>query len=104
MCEESVCKPLDIICKTCLESGYFPSQWKKAKVVVPVHEKGEKETIKNYPPVSLLLICAEIFQRIIFNNMIKYFAENNLISPNLSGFRPGDSITQLLSINLEILR
>ena len=36
--------------------------------------------------------------------MIKYFAENNLISPHLPGFRPGDSITQLLSINREILR
>ena len=36
--------------------------------------------------------------------MIKYFAENNLISPHLPGFRPGDSITQLLSINHEILR
>ena len=52
----------------------------------------------------MLPICAEIFERIIFNNMIKYFAENNLISPHLPGFRPGDSITQLLSINHEILR
>ena len=30
--------------------------------------------------------------------MIEYFAENNLISQNISGFRPVDSINQLLSI------
>ena len=36
--------------------------------------------------------------------MTKYFAENKLISPNLSGFRSGDSFTQLLSINHEVLR
>ena len=49
MCEESVCKPLDIICKTCLESGCFPSEWKKAKVVVPVHEKGRNKLLKTIP-------------------------------------------------------
>ena len=30
--------------------------------------------------------------------MTEYFAENNLISQNISGFRPVDSINQLLSI------
>ena len=36
--------------------------------------------------------------------MIEYFAENNLISPNPSRFRPAYSINQLLSINHEILK
>ena len=35
--------------------------------------------------------------------MFKFFIDNNLISPNQSGFRPGDScINQLLSITHEI--
>ena len=35
--------------------------------------------------------------------MLKYFLNNNLISPKQSGFRPGDScINQLLSITLDI--
>ena len=35
--------------------------------------------------------------------MLKYFSDNNLISPRQSGFRPGDScINQLLSITHDI--
>ena len=35
--------------------------------------------------------------------MFKFFIENELISPNQSGFKPGDScINQLLSITHEI--
>ena len=35
--------------------------------------------------------------------MLKYFLDNNLISPKQSGFRPGDScINQLLSITHDI--
>ena len=34
----SIRKPLEIIFKSCLESGIFPREWKKANVV-PVHKK-----------------------------------------------------------------
>ena len=57
------------------------------------------KNIKNYRPVSLLPICSKIFERIMYNNMLKYFLNNNLITPKQSGFRPSDScINQLLSI------
>ena len=59
-----------------------------------------RQTKYHYRPVSLLSICSKIFERIIYNNMLKYFLDNNLISPKQSGFRPGgDScINQLLPI------
>ena len=37
-----VSKSLDIICKICLESGEFLSEWKKVKVV-PVYKKERKK-------------------------------------------------------------
>ena len=33
ICDESICKPLRIIFRSCLENGKFPSEWKKANVV-----------------------------------------------------------------------
>ena len=59
--------------------------------------------MRNYRPVSLLPICGKIFERLIFNELFNFLLENNLISPNQSGFKPGDScINQLLSITHEI--
>ena len=59
--------------------------------------------INNYRPISLLPICSKIFERLIFNELFRFFIENNLISQHQSGFKPGDScINQLLSITHEI--
>ena len=45
-------KPLELIFRYCIESGKFPSNWKKANVV-PVHEKRDKQVLKNYHPRNL---------------------------------------------------
>ena len=46
----------------------FSQQYKLRKAnLVPIHEKGDKQVI-NYRPVSLLLICGENFEKMIFND------------------------------------
>ena len=91
------CKPLESIFKTCLRNGRFPLEWEKTNVV-PFHKKGDKQTIKNYRPVSLLRICGKIFEHLLYGTMFDFISKNNLLSPNQSEFGPGDScINQLLS-------
>ena len=71
--------------------------------MVAVPEKGDTQILKNYLPVSLLPICGKVFERLIYNSLFEYFIENDLISPNQSGFKPGDSCTnQLISITHQI--
>ena len=102
ICDDSICKPLKLIFQSCLESGKFPSEWKKANVV-PVHKKGDKQILKNCRPISLLPITGKILEKLLSDRMFEFFTENNLISDNQSGFKPGDScINQLLSITHEI--
>ena len=38
ICVDSILKPLELIFKSCIESGKFPIKWRKANVV-PVHKK-----------------------------------------------------------------
>ena len=72
---------------------------------MPIHKKGDKETLKNYRPVFLLPICGKIFERLIYNEMFGFFLDKGLISANQSGFKPGDScINQLLSITHNIYK
>ena len=73
--------------------------------VVPIHKKSDKQILKNYRPVSLLPICGKIFECLIYNSLFEYFIDNNLISPNQSGFKPHDSCAnQLISITHEIYK
>ena len=81
ICGDSMYEPLETIFREALLTGVFPSKWKKGNIV-PVHKKRDKQNIKNYRPVSLLPICGKIFERLIFNEMFKFFTCNNLISPN----------------------
>ena len=51
ICGNSICKPLQLILRYCIENGKFPSEWKKANLV-PVHKKSNRQTLENYRPVS----------------------------------------------------
>ena len=66
-------------------------------------KNGNKQTSKNYRPVSLLPIYGKIFECLIYNSLFEFFIANELISSSQSGFKPGDScVNQLLSFTHEI--
>ena len=102
ICGTSISKPLRIIFRKCLETGYFPQSWKQANII-PIHKKNSKQDVKNYRPISLLPICGKMFEKIIFDKLYDYVFSNNLINDRQSGFRKNDStIKQLLSITHDI--
>ena len=77
ICDTSICKPSELIFRSCLKSGKFPTEWEKANVV-------------QYRPISLPPVAGKIFERILYNKMYEFFTEDNLISPNQSDFTPGE--------------
>ena len=100
--DESICRPLGIIFRSCLQNGKFPSEWKKANVV-PVFKKSIE--LKNYRPIFLLLVSSKIFERLLYDSMFKIFTKNSLICQKQSGFKLGDSCTnQFLSITHQIYK
>ena len=99
---DPILKPLELIFHLCIEYGKFPIEWKEANVV-PVYKKNYKQLIENYRPILLLPVCSKIIEGLIYNRMFDFFTENELISHNQSGFKPGDScINQLLCITHDI--
>ena len=85
-CDKAIFKPLHLIFSSCIESGIFPPECKKANVVL-IHKRDDKENVKNYRPVSLLPILGKIFECLIYNEMYSFFIEKDLISSNQSGFK-----------------
>ena len=43
ICTDSICKLLELIFKSCIESRKFSIEWRKANVV-PVHKKNKKNS------------------------------------------------------------
>ena len=53
ICDNIICKPLELIFKQAFTTGVFSLEWKKGNIV-PCYKKGDKQNIKNYHPVSYL--------------------------------------------------
>ena len=66
LCGDSICQDPEIILKTFLRNATFPLESKKTNVV-PIHKKGDKETIEDYRPVSLLPIFREVFECLLYD-------------------------------------
>ena len=96
--------PLKITFTNCLRCGLFPQIWKCANVV-PVHKKNEKNLKENYRPISLLPIFGKILEKLIYDSLYSHLVSCELLNPNQSGFRPGDStINQLVSTTHTIFK
>ena len=76
ICGDPVLVPLDLIFRNIIQTGIYPDQWKHANVT-PVHKKDDKQLIKNDRPISLLPICAKLFERILFNNIYNYLNQQS---------------------------
>ena len=81
-----------------ISSQIFPDSWKVSKIV-PLHKKGELIHPQNYRPVSLLPVLSKVLERVIFEQMISYLEENQLLHPSHHGFRAGHStVTALIEM------
>ena len=81
----------------------FPTSGRRQMLFLSI--KNEKQLLKNYRPISLLPICGKVLERLLYNSMFEFFIQNNLITPNQSGFKTGDScINQLISTTHEIYK
>ena len=85
ICDSVITDLLTIIFKNCIDCGVFPDNWKMSHII-PAHKKNDKCSLNNNCLVSLLCICGEIFEIIIY--IFLFLEDNNLLNPNQSGFRP----------------
>jgi hypothetical protein len=76
-----------------LTQQYFPAAWKEA-AVVPVFKKGNRASVSNYRPISVLNNFAKLFEFIIHDH-VSHFAKFN---PNQHGFtRTKSTVTNLVT-------
>ena len=85
-----ISSPLSYICNKSILSGTFPTRLKYA-IAKPLLKKGDKENITNYRPISLLTPFSKVFERIIYDRLLKHIETNNILAVEQFGFKTSSS-------------
>ena len=68
----------------------------KIAKVSPIFKKSEKSILSKYRPISVLPCFSKILERIMYNRLYTYLAENNILFNKQFGFRAGHSTEHVL--------
>ena len=74
-CALALYEPLSHLFSLTLSQHYLPAQW-CMHLITPIHKSGDKTTVKNYRPISLLCIVSKVLERIIYDKIIGYYKIN----------------------------
>ena len=92
-CALALYKPIHHLFMLSLSQHYLPVDW-QLHLITPVYKSGDKSSVRNYRPISLLRVISKVFERIIYDKISPFVS--NLLSHCQFGFRPKHSTTQQL--------
>ena len=82
---ENIIDPLVYLSNLSFNDGIFPCELKIAKVC-PLYKAKDPMIFSNYRPISLLPIFSKIFERLMYNRLLKFLKKNNLLYKYQFGF------------------
>ena len=85
--EEVSIEGLKRVAQRSIETGKFPTCWKKAKVTA-IFKKGNKSDCSNYRPISLLSVPSKVIEHLVCSQLKVHLLEHNLQNEHQWGFRP----------------
>ena len=94
-CVEAYIKPLTHLINVSLKSGVFPSELKLAKVV-PIFKAGDTSAINNYRPISVLSFFSKVYEKIVYNHVLDFVDDNNVLYDYQYRFRHSHSTQQAI--------
>ena len=98
-CAGALYTPIHHLFAQSLLHGKLPREW-KTHLITPVFKSGDRSSVKNYRPISLLCSLSKVLERLVFDQMIIFLSPK--ISITQFGFLKGKSTQQqlLLIVNL----
>ena len=94
-CASALAAPLHHLFITSINNGIIPTEWKIHKIV-PIYKSGDKMSVKNYRPISLLCNVSKVLEGLIYDWVISTVAGS--IIPCQFGFQRNTSTQQQLLI------
>ncbi|GBM62344.1 Putative protein in type-1 retrotransposable element R1DM [Araneus ventricosus] len=75
----------------CLELGIFPTEWKKARLVLLGKPGKDPELANSYRPICLLSVISKILDKLITQRIIYLLKSKGMLKSNQHGFSTGKS-------------
>lgn len=89
-CPHSLDVVLSSLFNHCINNAYFPTIWKRAKIL-PIAKKKSAKELTDFRPISLLSNIGKLFERVIAEQLNNFCEESNVIPNNQFGFKRGHS-------------
>ena len=75
--------------------GCFPTELKEANLT-PVPKAGDKQSVKNYRPVSVIPVVAKVFEAIVHQQLYYFLERHNILKEEQTCFRPNRCTQDIL--------
>ena len=94
-CADGLYRPIHKLFTLCLSCSCIPSEW-KTHCIIPIFKSGDRSSIKNYRPISLLCCISKVLERLIYDRIMEFVSES--LSLSHFGFLRNHSCLQQLLI------
>ena len=64
--------------------------------MTPAPKSGDRHSVNNYRPISIVLILAKVLESIVHDQVYEYLESNNILNEEQAGFRPNRSTQDIL--------
>ncbi|CAB0039758.1 unnamed protein product [Trichogramma brassicae] len=85
-----------ILFNNALNNSYFPSAWKKAKLIILKKKKNQHTHLDNLRPISLLPAISKVFEKIIKLSLLSKYNNDSIIPAQQFGFKSKHSTVHAL--------
>lgn len=93
-----------IIFNSCLKISYFPSHFKKAKVIAIPKPNKPKHNPNSYRPISLLSNLGKLFEKVIRNRIHDFIENTSIIVNEQFGFKKQHSAVHQINRIVNIIK
>ena len=98
--QDQISKHLATICNLPLSTGIFLKMGK----VIPIHKKDSKVEVSIYRPISLLSSIDKYFEKLMYNRLIEFLEERQVVYYKQFGFQKDFSRNHVILYLLEIIQ
>ena len=90
-CALELTPPITGLFNSCIVTNTIPDDWKTAYITAIFKGKGNKSSLENYRPISILSPISKVFEAILGQKIRSYMKNNHLLNDDQNGFREGRS-------------